>query len=767
MKLSRILLLIVLFQCIVLSTNVVAQSNQDSKVVVGKRVYILHKVKKKETVYSIQRTYNIAASELYKANPKLKTEGLKSDSYIKIPIESKKQRKEKSFLLKNVQDNDSIRFHKVKKRETLFSIAQNYGISVKDIERANGLEEHNVLKKGDLLRIPLKPAKVEVSTPQKEEKKSSNYKYHIVKEGETLFYISRKYNIPFDDLKKENSKLGSHINVNDTIRIPLVVGATIDEITHKIVDTKFFHYRITDKDTYWKIEQKYGVTKSEILQLNPILSDELIHGVVIRLPYRRTTNQEVQILDNNNFYQYHVKAKETLYSIANKHGVTVRVLKELNPRLRVQNLMVGDEITIPNPEIARSFELGVNDSLLRASYLVDKISFLSSKDFIINPSSEVFNIGVMIPLYSEINKQLNEDLFSGKSNQHKIYSRTKNFLSFYEGIMVGIDSLNRKGLNVKLYLFDTEKKKHSIDSLYAKGVFNKLDLVIGPIYPTTQQALLQSFNNKQVPIVSPLSPQDKITNKYENIYQINPSLEYKVRKTAEYVIDSYANQNIIALKTNDKKLTDSFISPIRDALFKEHINQDSISHYTEFKLGVYGLEGLRFVLKKDKPNIILIPSRNEMVISQTLGQLNALTMDYDITVIGFNEWTKYRSIKEEILHNLDFHFLTPYHVNYNDKHTIQFIKRYKKYFYSEPNNFAFQGFDIALYFGDAMLKFGGNYTQMIYGNYIPLTQLDPNFVKTSKFGGFMNNSLFIMNYKKNFEIKEIGQMGHYRSIPIK
>ncbi|MDC1106451.1 LysM peptidoglycan-binding domain-containing protein [Prolixibacteraceae bacterium] len=780
MMLNRLLLLIVLIHCLFLSLGLKAQSNEDTKVVVGKKVYILHNVKKMETVYSIQKQYGIEASKLYEVNPKLASEGLKSDTYIKIPITKKKQKKEKSFLLKNIQDNDSIRFHKVEKKETLFSIAKNYGISVNELERANGIQDNEIIKKGDLLRIPIHKKtppkdviKADEVMPQTEISHDSNYQNHIVKEGETLFFLSRKYNVPFENIKKANPTISSNISVNDTLLIPMVIGTTIDDHTNKIIENKFFHYRITKRDSFWKLEQKYGVTKSEILHYNPILNEDLIPAVVIRMPYRRTTNEVVRILDNENFYQYHVENKETLYSIAKQHGVSVHILKELNPRLKVQGLMKGDEITIPKPEVARSFELGINDSLLKASYLVDKISFLSTKDFIINPNSEVFNVGVMIPIYSEVNMQLNNTIFDSEKNPHsaiqspRIYSRSKNFLSFYEGVMIGIDSLNRKGLNVKLYLFDTEKKTRSIDSLHAKGLFNNLDLIIGPIYPTTQQALMQHLGNKHVPVISPLSSDSKATINHENLYQVNPSASYKAIKTAEYVVDSYANKNIIAIKTNDKQLTEELISPIKDALFLDHINQDSISHYTEFKLSLYGLEGLRFILKKNEQNIILLPSRNEAIVSQTLGQLNALSLDYNITVIGFNEWTRYRSIKEEVLHNLDLHYLAPYHVEYNNPNTLTFIKKYRNYFNVEPNNFVFQGYDITLYFGSAMLKFGSNYSQMIYDNNVELNQMDPNFVKVSKFGGFMNNTLFIMNYNRNFEVKQLDILGNSRSIPIK
>ncbi|QZE12718.1 LysM peptidoglycan-binding domain-containing protein [Halosquirtibacter laminarini] len=778
MKLRRFLFIIILIQTTFFTGVVYAQSQNDTKVVIGKKVYILHRVEKKETVYSIQKKYNIEASKLYGANPNLSSQGLKAESYIKIPISRREQKKQRSVLDKLSQDNDSIRFHKVHKKETLFSIARSYGVTVEEIERANGINQDAVIKKGDLLRIPIKEDTKEnpINPQAKISTVNPNFKQHIVTDGETLFSISREHNIPFSELKKSNPSLGTSISVNDTILIPLVIGKRIDQATQKVIENKYFYYRISTKDTYWKLDQKYGVTKSEILQYNPILNDALIPGIVIRLPYRRTTNEVVRILDNDNFYQYHVEAQETLYTIAKKHGVTVRMLKEINPKLKVQGLMKGDVIIIPKPQIASSFEAGINDSILQSSYLIDKISFLSTKEFIINPNSETFNIGVMVPIYSEVNKQLNNRIFEPNSPESlkdttkvtpHLYSRSKNFLSFYEGMMMGIDSLNRKGLNVKVYLFDTEKKTQSIDSLYATGIFSNLDLIVGPIFPNTQQAVMKYIKDKNVPVISPLSSNDKNTKKYENLYQVNPSSAYKAKMTSEYVIDTYLDQNIIAFKTNDEVLTKELVTPVKDAMFKEHVNRENDVNFTEFKLDLYGIEGLRFILKRERPNVILLPSKNEAVVSQTLGQLNALALDFNITVIGFNEWTKYRSVKEEVFHNLNLKYLTPYHINYQATQTISFIKNYKKYYYAEPNNFAFQGFDISIYFGEAMLKYGNNFPQMMIDNNVTLNQMNPNFVKISKFGGFMNHTLFIMNYNKEFEVKCLGTTNLYRSIPIR
>ena len=100
---------------------------------------------------------------------------------------------------------DSISFinHKVKKKETLFSLSKKYNLSVNDIKKYNPVLNNTILKKKMELRIPV----FYIS-----DKKIDSLKYHIhsVKVNETLWSISKKYNIEIDSLNYYNPELLKH-----------------------------------------------------------------------------------------------------------------------------------------------------------------------------------------------------------------------------------------------------------------------------------------------------------------------------------------------------------------------------------------------------------------------------------------------------------------------------------------------------------------------------------------------------------------------------
>lgn len=122
---------------------------------------VIHIVQTGETAYSIARKYGVPVSDLLKKNNA--SENLSPGQKLVIPIDEAAKNDEIQPIEKNPVNpienpEDSIILHKVKNHETLYSLSQQYGVSIEKIKAANnGLPEG--LKKGDKIRIPL-PRKV-------------------------------------------------------------------------------------------------------------------------------------------------------------------------------------------------------------------------------------------------------------------------------------------------------------------------------------------------------------------------------------------------------------------------------------------------------------------------------------------------------------------------------------------------------------------------------------------------------------------------------
>src|SRR3990170_1714454 len=132
--------------------------------------------------------------------------------------------------------------YKIKKGDTLYKIARNYGVSVKQIKQANALKR-SVIKPGDLIVVPTKSS-VKTSHNKKTIRKTeiagnnvkgiNNIITHKVRNGENLYKISRKYGVSVKEVKRLNNLSGSLVKVGQKLKVPGASKSTDDETPFSI-----------------------------------------------------------------------------------------------------------------------------------------------------------------------------------------------------------------------------------------------------------------------------------------------------------------------------------------------------------------------------------------------------------------------------------------------------------------------------------------------------------------------------------------------------
>lgn len=122
---------------------------------------IQHTVKKGETLYRLSKTYGVTVDQILQHNPGLSVSGLKDGMVVILPstIATAEDATAEQLPLKQ---------HKVKRKETLWSISQRYGITVDDLKKANPqIAPKYKIKRGTKLNIPVVKEVVEVAEPVK------------------------------------------------------------------------------------------------------------------------------------------------------------------------------------------------------------------------------------------------------------------------------------------------------------------------------------------------------------------------------------------------------------------------------------------------------------------------------------------------------------------------------------------------------------------------------------------------------------------------
>lgn len=151
---------------------------------------------------------------------------------------------------------------------------------------------------------------------------------YIVKAGDTLYGISNQYGVSVTELAELNGIKGDNLQIGQVLMIPIKAGTNPNNM---------FMYTVKAGDTIYGIARVYNTTVQEILNLNYLTSPNLVVGQVIRIPEMYTPSDEMY---PPNYINYQVKKGDTLYKIAKEYNVSIDTIIKDNG-LQSNTLKVG------------------------------------------------------------------------------------------------------------------------------------------------------------------------------------------------------------------------------------------------------------------------------------------------------------------------------------------------------------------------------------------------------------------------------------------
>lgn len=216
-----------------LGQSLVIPGTQIPPVVEEENIYV---VQSGDTLYAIAQKFDTTVTQLINWNQlatTVITPGMK-------------------LIVSDTVTTPSGTIYTVKKGDSLYSIAMQFGVSVDDLIQANQLTS-TVLQIGDQLKIP------------KED--TSGFSTYVVQRGDTLYSIAAKYNVTVSDLKNANQLTSNVITVGQELIIP----------TKNTYQT----YAVVTGDTLSGIAKKFNTTVAKLKEINHLTSDFLQIGQLL------------------------------------------------------------------------------------------------------------------------------------------------------------------------------------------------------------------------------------------------------------------------------------------------------------------------------------------------------------------------------------------------------------------------------------------------------------------------------------------------------
>ncbi|WP_340074763.1 LysM peptidoglycan-binding domain-containing protein [Leptobacterium sp. I13] len=613
--------------------------------------------------------------------------------------------------------------HAVKSGETLESIAAYYKIAPADILKLNP-EIENGVRPNTILIIPKTtpavnnvPTNIISATPE-----PVGFKEHKVKRKETLFSISKKYDVSIDAIKKYNRELYSQeLKKGTYIRIPeFQKNTSVVEENHPIIIDSTLIHIVLPKETKWGLANSYGITIAELQKMNPKMGDTLKIGDTLHLP---KIEKQLSIVSSDEYVFYQVKPKQTMFSLTRKLNISEEVLDSLNPELK-NGLKAGMILKLPK-EKAAGFDI-------KNSLVIERFSLIDS----INPQYRP-NLAFILPFRLNKVELDSVDKLKETFRDNKLLNYS---LDFYTGALMAFDSIKKLGISVNVKVYDSEASEVKVSRLLALGNFRNVDAIIGPFYPKPFNTVSKTVN---IPVFAPVSSKNVAMN--ENVLLTIPNEEVLYERMVNYMESRIGDSNLIIIADkNNQPTKERLLNRFPSAVYLDPTDDQFIK-----------IEDIQPLLSAENNNWVVVETQSISLLANITSVLNsALTEECNIMLFTTNKNSAFDSdnISNVYLSNLKFHFPT---VDKKAPATDPFLKAYEEAYHVIPTRYAIRGFDLTM---DILLRLAYEQDVHKWPEKISETVYVENKFNYNRYfsGGYYNTASYIAYYE-NLELKLIEQ----------
>lgn len=688
--------------------------------------YKFHEVKAGETLYSLSKQYDVSIERLKKFNPDLK-EGLRAGMKLLIPSPEKNADTPATPTPSASSGDADTNFvaHTVKDDQTLYSIARTYGVEMSDIRKANP-QMGEVIKLGQVLRIPLhKKKQREREEEQTPAEMLKNYYVIKIEPKQTAYSISKQFDISLDSIYTLNPGAEDGLQIGQFLKLPKNRQPEDEAIVQKELEPKeqlnrdvptpkpqlpldediegYLLYQIKTGDSFYSLKQRYNVSREELIRINPEVASGLEVGKYVIIP------QEEERKEETFFDKLFRKIEETDENLGKPNQRQVNRRDSLN----------------------RGADLPAEDK--RPDVDTDTIPANYQKNYL---------VGVMLPFMT-----------MGDSLAGEISPVQKMSMEFYQGLSMAADSLSNAGMNLTLNVYDTRNSREKLSRDIDRIRRTNFDLVIGPLYKSNVEFMADNLMRDSVPVISPLSRTVDVQNR-PNLINVLPGSEATAENTAKILDKFFMDSRIVFAHEGDEE------SRVLVRQIKARLQPRDSGNFLDKALSVEGesveMEELEAAMAEGRQNVVVILSENKVFLSSLVNSLRQLR-DYKIKAVGPSRLLEVPTLDLQYLNDMQLTMTDMHYVNYQDSATIDFIREYRDKFEAEPSRYAFQGYDVGMYFFNKLWKSGSYFMISIEDNQ---SMLSTGFdIRKSKGGGYENDFLFTTGVREYTLLKLKDQSG--------
>ncbi|HSV30725.1 MAG TPA: LysM peptidoglycan-binding domain-containing protein [Atribacteraceae bacterium] len=301
---------------------------------------VTHTVQPGDTLWKISRQYDVPLEKIYELN------GLTQNSLLRVGM---------NIEISGVGAGAASSFtYTIKPGDSLWEISRHYNVSLRALLDANGFTDQTILRVGQVITIPVTSAATGTGQATSRNASVSSMVTYTIKPGDSLWEISRHYNVSLRALLDANGFTDQTIlRVGQLIRVPSSSPAASSTSTPASPTI----HKVRSGESLWLISRIYGLSLRSIMEANSLNESSVLRvGMPLSIPVdaeEGTSAVSTSVQAGRESFTYTIEPGDSLWEISRKFGVNLQTLMSVNNLGNSSRLQINQILVIPGGQAPR------------------------------------------------------------------------------------------------------------------------------------------------------------------------------------------------------------------------------------------------------------------------------------------------------------------------------------------------------------------------------------------------------------------------------
>ncbi len=278
-------------------------------------------------------------------------------------------------------------------------------------------------------------------------------------------------------------------------------------------------------------------------------------------------------------------------------------------------------------------------------------------------------------------------------------------LEFYEGATIALDSLNKEGVKLEVFIYDTRSATKTLQQQLNSPELRDVSVIIANCSSNEVRLLSETALKKKIPIINTTVPNDAGTSANPYFIMLNPTLRTQCEGIYNFVQKYYAINPVVVFRR--KGGIDNPIKEIFTEYSKRTTDLPLKIKYVELSNN-FTSDQLIPHLSSDRSTLCIAGSLDINFGKNLASQLASINKQYPLTIIGMPTWESIKDFSKPEFKGLEIIYSTPFNNIKTDKISQGIATQFNNTMYARPSDMVYRGYEVTWKFAKLLLKYGND-----------------------------------------------------------